>query len=264
LVTIAVVVAAGCGSDDSPRAKGTAATAAKKTESVTTGFSKRAVLADYKTMDLVEQAGSLVQECLYRNKRLSRCKGPVILGVPFKLGTRPGQITVGKSLDNDYVVSGRSTTGSVFRNSGFVDYAIPDHACTAKRRDGGCRRGSWFRPHLKFADEDHRGQDAQAQRLLSSLLYRVLLCAGDEQTYAKCRTSKQLDLYADSEIIQPKLPIGAGPGKVRVRQASRRAYVVAASSQSGNEFLITGGLDRPFRHVCRAVVGDGGCHGGEW
>lgn len=98
-------------------------------------------------------------------------------------------------------------------------------------------------------------QDSDAKMTAGSMHAHVESCFVETEDYGRCETG-------DSALGETRMPIGAGPGQVRVDSKGPLDYVIAARSRSGTTFfLVKAAGDKPTRTCDRDF---GGCRSGGW
>jgi type IV pilus assembly protein PilA len=105
-----------------------------------------------------------------------------------------------------------------------------------------------------FLGQQDKGKDASAKSDARNAVSQVESCYTDEQSYANCETG-------DTAMAAANLPSGL---TVAVGTTSGDAYVVNATSGSGNHFLITKNDDGSVSRTC-TTAGTGACKSnGQW
>jgi type IV pilus assembly protein PilA len=106
-----------------------------------------------------------------------------------------------------------------------------------------------------FLGQQDKGKDASAKSDARNAVSQVESCFTDEQNYANCESG-------DTAMADAKLPstLSVAVGAAN----SGNAYVVDATSGSGNHFLITKKTDGTVDRTC-TTAGKGACKSdGKW
>ncbi len=108
-------------------------------------------------------------------------------------------------------------------------------------------------PQIK--PNEARAQDADAKMTAASMHTHVESCFAEAEDYGSCESS-------DPGLADTSMPVGAGPGQVRVDSKDKLSYSIAARSRSGTTFyLVKVNGRKPVRTCDRDA---GGCRGGAW
>jgi type IV pilus assembly protein PilA len=104
-----------------------------------------------------------------------------------------------------------------------------------------------------FLGQRTKAQDSSAKSDARNMVSQMESCYTDSNTYVGCPGSGT------------GMSIGSGPGQVAVSGQSTDAYVVTATSKSGNTFVITKNSDGTTARSCTVSGGNnGGCTGSSW
>jgi type IV pilus assembly protein PilA len=104
-----------------------------------------------------------------------------------------------------------------------------------------------------FLGQRTKAQDSSAKSDARNMVSQMESCYTDANTYVGCPGSGT------------GMSIGSGAGQVAVSGQSADAYVVTATSKSGNTFVITKNSDGTTARSCTVTGGNsGGCTGSSW
>ena len=104
-----------------------------------------------------------------------------------------------------------------------------------------------------FLGQRTKAQDSSAKSDARNMVSQLESCYTDANTYVGCPGSVT------------GLDVGSGPGQVAVSGQTVDAYVVTATSKSGNTFVITKASNGTTSRTCSVSGGNsGGCNGGSW
>jgi type IV pilus assembly protein PilA len=104
-----------------------------------------------------------------------------------------------------------------------------------------------------FLGQRTKAQDSSAKSDARNMVSQLESCYTDANTYVGCPGSVT------------GLAIGTGPGQVQASGQTVDAYVVTATSKSGNTFTITKASNGLTTRTCAVTGGNsGGCNGGSW
>jgi type IV pilus assembly protein PilA len=104
-----------------------------------------------------------------------------------------------------------------------------------------------------FLGQRTKAQDSSAKSDARNMVSQMESCYTDSNTYVGCPGSGT------------GMSIGSGAGQVAVSGQTTDAYVVTATSKSGNTFLITKSSDGTTARSCTVSGGNnGGCTNSSW
>jgi type IV pilus assembly protein PilA len=104
-----------------------------------------------------------------------------------------------------------------------------------------------------FLGQRTKAQDSSAKSDARNMVSQMESCYTDSNTYVGCPGSGT------------GMSIGSGAGQVAVSGQSADAYVVTATSKSGNTFVITKVSNGTTTRSCTVTGGNsGGCTGNSW
>ena len=112
-----------------------------------------------------------------------------------------------------------------------------------------------------FLNQRAKGQDANAKSDARNLVSQMEVCFTNTDGYIGCT--------AEIDTAGTGLPIGSGPGEVRIVQETALGYQIQAISESdlggaNHTFTITQNIGGVFSRTC-TVAGEGGCPAsGRW
>jgi type IV pilus assembly protein PilA len=112
-----------------------------------------------------------------------------------------------------------------------------------------------------FLNQRAKGQDANAKSNARNLVSQMEVCFRNTEGYVGCT--------AEIDAANTGLPIGSGPGQVRIVLETPLGYQIQAISESDlggshHTFTITQNIGGVFSRTC-TVAGEGGCPAnGQW
>jgi type IV pilus assembly protein PilA len=112
-----------------------------------------------------------------------------------------------------------------------------------------------------FMKQREKGQDANAKSDARNMVSQIENCFQRDQTFVGCTVSLT--------AAETGLPVGAGPGQVRISDETQQGYEITATSRAASggashTFTIVHNINDVFGHSC-APAGEGGCRAdGTW